>query len=202
MTAGRGIVHSERTPAGAAHAGSKLFGIQSWVALSAKDEETTPDFVHYDAGEMPVLRVTARRVRIIAGSLLGATLACADSARCSMPTSSLEAGATCRSIRTTMSGRSIPCRARSRSAGDVFGPGSSRLPARRPHHDPARGRCAVHDARAASRWMARASSGGTSCRRRKDRIEQAKADWKAARFDTVPGETEFIPLPEKSPSHG
>src|SRR3954451_2202509 len=55
MTAGRGIVHSERTPQRLRTGGSKLFGIQSWVALSAKDEETSPDFVHYDAGQMPVL---------------------------------------------------------------------------------------------------------------------------------------------------
>ena len=48
--------------------------------------------------------------------------------------------------------------------------------------------------------MARATSGGTSSRRGKERIEQAKADWKAARFDTVPGdEAEFIPLPEPPP---
>src|ERR671929_1155217 len=55
MTAGRGIVHSERTAPEVRAAGSKLFGIQSWVALSAKDEETTPDFVHHGAGELPVL---------------------------------------------------------------------------------------------------------------------------------------------------
>src|SRR5215210_3015993 len=55
MPAGRGIVHSERTPRQLRTSGSKLLGIQSWVALSAKDEETAPDFVHYDAGDMPVL---------------------------------------------------------------------------------------------------------------------------------------------------
>src|SRR3954454_10106754 len=55
MTAGRGIVHSERTAQELRTTGSKLFGIQSWVALSAKDEEASPGFVHYDAGEMPVL---------------------------------------------------------------------------------------------------------------------------------------------------
>src|SRR3712207_828398 len=55
MTAGRGIVHSERTPPRLRTGSSKLFGIQSWVALSADDEETAPDFVHYDAGQMPVV---------------------------------------------------------------------------------------------------------------------------------------------------
>jgi redox-sensitive bicupin YhaK (pirin superfamily) len=44
MTAGRGIAHSERTPPELRTAGSKLFGIQSWVALAQQDEEKTPDF--------------------------------------------------------------------------------------------------------------------------------------------------------------
>ena len=73
MTAGRGIVHSERTGQQLRTTGSKLFGIQSWVALSAKDEETTPDFVHYEAGEVPVLSDKGKTVRLIAGSIHGAT---------------------------------------------------------------------------------------------------------------------------------
>src|SRR5919205_1111233 len=72
MTAGRGIVHSERTPQALRAAGSKLFGIQTWVALSAKDEEAAPDFVHYDAGELPVLSDEGKTVRVITGSILGA----------------------------------------------------------------------------------------------------------------------------------
>src|SRR6185437_13060886 len=45
MTAGRGIAHSERTAPELRSVGSQLFGIQSWVALSARDEEAEPDFV-------------------------------------------------------------------------------------------------------------------------------------------------------------
>ena len=70
MTAGRGIVHSERTPQRLRTGGSRLFGIQSWVALSAKDEETSLDFVHYDAGQMPVLSDEGKTVRVIAGRQL------------------------------------------------------------------------------------------------------------------------------------
>src|SRR6266850_5632258 len=55
MTAGRGIAHSERTPPELRSVGTKLFGIQSWVALSAADEETEPDFLHYGANDLPVL---------------------------------------------------------------------------------------------------------------------------------------------------
>src|ERR1700758_3039297 len=54
MTAGRGIAHSERTPPELRVLGSKLFGIQSWVALSRLDEEKAPDFTHYDAKDLPV----------------------------------------------------------------------------------------------------------------------------------------------------
>ena len=55
MTAGRGIAHSERTPPELRSVRSKLFGIQSWVALSAADEEAVPDFAHYEAKALPVL---------------------------------------------------------------------------------------------------------------------------------------------------
>src|SRR5829696_7630155 len=73
MTAGRGITHSERTPPGLRSSGSRLFGIQSWVALSAADEETEPGFIHYGANELPVLEHEGKVVRVIAGSLLGAS---------------------------------------------------------------------------------------------------------------------------------
>ena len=71
MTAGRGIAHSERTPPELRSLGSKLFGIQSWVALSARDEEAAPDFLHYGAEEMPVLSGEHKTIRVIAGSVLG-----------------------------------------------------------------------------------------------------------------------------------
>ena len=71
MTAGRGITHSERTPPELRSVRSKLFGIQSWVALSAADEETEPEFVHYEAKALPVLEDEGKVVRVIAGSMLG-----------------------------------------------------------------------------------------------------------------------------------
>jgi len=73
MTAGRGIAHSERTRPELRSLGTKLFGIQSWVALSAKDEEAEPDFVHYGAVDLPVLEEARKVVRVIARSFLGAS---------------------------------------------------------------------------------------------------------------------------------
>src|SRR3954470_14981745 len=73
MTAGRGIVHSERTGQELRTTGSEVFGVQCWGALSGKGADTPPDFVHYEAGRMPVLGGDGKTVRLIAGSILGAT---------------------------------------------------------------------------------------------------------------------------------
>ena len=73
MTAGCGIAHSERTSPELRSVGSKLFGIQSWLALATEDEETLPDFVHYEASELPELSGEGKLIRVIAGSVLGAS---------------------------------------------------------------------------------------------------------------------------------
>jgi redox-sensitive bicupin YhaK (pirin superfamily) len=197
MTAGRGITHSERTAPELRATGSRLFGIQSWVALSAKDEE-----------KRPRLRALRRRRHAGAhGRGQGRAGDRRDGARghlarpdlerdVSMPTASSRRARACRSIPITTSARSTPCRARSRwarTASDrdscsCFRPGD-RITVR-----------AVESARFLMLggepmdgprhiWWNFVSS-------RKDRIDQAKADWRAGRFDSVPGEHEFIPLPE------
>lgn len=199
MTAGRGIVHSERTPLHLRRTGSRLFGIQSWVALGAADEERPPAFVHYAADEMPVMAGEGKVVRLIVGSVLGAT----SPVKASTPTLyadvALTAGAAFpldpgydeRAIYTVSGEIDI--------AGDAFGP-NHLLVFRPGDHITVR---ASSDARFMTLggepmdgprhiWWNFVSS-------RKDRIEQAKADWQQARFDSVPGETEFIPLPEPPP---
>src|SRR5438445_4306211 len=72
MTAGRGIVHSERTPPEFRTGGARLFGIQSWVGLPKESEETAPAFVHHPADALPLLDGGGRRVRVIAGAFSGA----------------------------------------------------------------------------------------------------------------------------------
>src|SRR3712207_2812876 len=72
MTAGKGIVHSERTGAEARSAGAKLFGIQSWVALPQSHEEGEPGFVHYPEDRLPVISGPGTSVRLIAGEAFGA----------------------------------------------------------------------------------------------------------------------------------
>ena len=71
MTAGSGIAHSERTLPEIRASESELFGIQSWVALPERNEETAPTFFHHEADELPVIEAEGKSVRLIAGSLYG-----------------------------------------------------------------------------------------------------------------------------------
>jgi redox-sensitive bicupin YhaK (pirin superfamily) len=71
MTAGRGIVHSERTPE-ALRGGARVHGIQTWVALPRAHEEAEPAFAHHAAATLPVVELPGATVRVIAGTALGA----------------------------------------------------------------------------------------------------------------------------------
>jgi len=73
MTAGRGIAHSERTPPLERTAPHSLFGIQSWIALPLGQEEVAPFFQHFDAATLPVVEEPGWRARVIAGSAYGQT---------------------------------------------------------------------------------------------------------------------------------
>jgi redox-sensitive bicupin YhaK (pirin superfamily) len=192
MTAGRGIAHSERTPPELHSTGTKLFGIQSWVSLSAADEEAEPDFVHYGANDLPVFEDEGKVVRVIAGTVLGASSPVRTSSPMFYADIGLGAGASValdpgydeRAIFTVAGEVEI--------AGDVFGPAQLLifLPTVRANTD-ARFMALGGEPMDGPRhiWWNFVSS-------RRDRIEQAKADWKMARFEAVPGDTEFIPLPE------
>ncbi len=71
MTAGRGIVHSERTGEAARKAGFSLHGIQTWVALPEAAEESEPAFHHHKAAELPAFEEGGARMRLILGSAYG-----------------------------------------------------------------------------------------------------------------------------------
>ncbi|MBI1393941.1 MAG: pirin family protein [Alphaproteobacteria bacterium] len=72
MTAGRGIVHSERTDDAPRAAGQRLYGIQTWVALPASDEETAPSFHHHPAADLPTIERDGATYTLIAGAAFGA----------------------------------------------------------------------------------------------------------------------------------
>jgi redox-sensitive bicupin YhaK (pirin superfamily) len=73
MTAGRGIAHSERSPLSARQGSEGLFGIQSWIALPQAQEEPDPSFQHFDAASLPTIEDDGVRARVIAGSAFGRT---------------------------------------------------------------------------------------------------------------------------------
>ena len=116
MTAGRGIVHSERTPAEERAAGHRLHGVQTWLALPLASEDAEPEFLHHDAAALPEDERDGVRLRVIAGTAFGMespvrvyspTLVCRCALRRRRPPGLVR--------RSTPNARSIPSKASSRS---------------------------------------------------------------------------------------
>ena len=196
MTAGRGISHSERTPASMRTSGGGMFGIQSWIALPQDQEEMAPLFEHFDAAVLPTFEDRGARARVIAGSAFGQKSPVGMVSEWFYAEVLLDAGASA-PLDADHEERAIYVLAGDiEIGGEQYGP--EQLLVLRPG-DPVFVR-AVSDAHIAviggaamdgprHIWWNFVSS-------RKERIEAAKADWKAGRFDVVPGDTvEFIPLP-------
>jgi redox-sensitive bicupin YhaK (pirin superfamily) len=195
MTAGRGIVHSERTAPEFRTQPRKLFGIQTWLALPKAHEEAAPAFLHAGVDDLPVIRGEGKRVRVIIGKAYGET------APVPFPHDTLYAEA------VLAPGAVLPVDADYTErglyivsgeidiAGDTFGPG--RLLVLRPGD-----RISVL-ALSNARLMLLGGEPMDGPRHiwwnfvhsSKERIDQAKEEWRTGRFDTVPGEHEFIPLP-------
>ena len=197
MTAGQGITHSERASPEARATGSNLFGIQAWVALPKDAEDTVPAFEHYPREKMPELDDAGAKVRLIAGSLYGETSPVATHSDMFYAEVCLEVGAVV-PLAADYDERAIyVVEGAVELAGEVYGPG--RLLVLRPGDEislRATSACCCMflggepmDGPRYLWWNFVASS--------KDRIEQAKADWKQGRFARVPGDEEFIPLPER-----
>jgi redox-sensitive bicupin YhaK (pirin superfamily) len=198
MTAGRGIVHSERTGPEKRAAGGPIHGLQMWVGLPAAKEEMDPDFAHHETSEFPVVNDTGKTVRVVVGSLYGATSPVPTVHETIFGDVHLKAGATV-PLEAGHEERAIYILdGEIEIAGDRFGGGQLlvfkpgdviALTATRDSHFVIIGGAPMDGPRHI--WWNFVSS-------RKERIEQAKADWKAGHFQKVPGdEIEFIPLPEK-----
>jgi redox-sensitive bicupin YhaK (pirin superfamily) len=196
MSAGRGIAHSERTAPDHRVAGEPLHGLQCWVALPAAAEEGTPGFVHYAADELPVATGEGKTVRLVAGRFLGMTSPVETGWDTLMADVSLAAGASLPLDADTEERAIYIVSGEVEIADDrfeagrllVFKPGDRiTVTATAPARIAVVGGAAMDGPRHI--WWNFVSS-------RQERIDQAKADWKAGRFEGVPGETEFIPLPE------
>ncbi len=198
MTAGRGIVHSERSDDVQRAQASSLYGLQCWVALPKSDEECDPDFTHLKAAALPAMEGDGVRAVLVAGRFLGLQSALptrsplfymevrlAPDARFTMPAEydeqalyivhgSLDLGAdgthAAGQLLVTRMGAVLDLKAGPEGAIVMLLGGE---PMDGPRH---------------LAWNFVSSSA--------ERIEQAKRDWLAQRFAPVPQETDFIPLPD------
>ncbi len=196
MTAGRGITHSERTPPEERQVGPNLFGIQAWVALPKDAEDTEPTFEHTPKGEMPEIDDHGVKVRLIAGSLYGKSSPVKTHSDMFYAEVLLEAGHEI-PLAPDYDERGIyVVDGTVEVAGEAYGPG--RLLVLRPGEE------ITLKAQTATRCMFLGGEPMDGPRylwwnfvsTSKDRIEQAKNDWRANRFEKVPEDDEFIPLPE------
>jgi redox-sensitive bicupin YhaK (pirin superfamily) len=196
MTAGRGIVHSERTPPDARRDGQRIHGIQVWVALPRVDEEVAPEFHHHDAESLPPIRQDGAELVLIAGTAYGRQSPVKVFAPMFFIEARLEAGAEL----------ALPQEHLERGVHVIEGEvswGDLTLKPTQMAVQAGESAPAVH-AKEASRLML---FGGAPLDGERhlwwnfvssssERIEQAKADWAAQRFGKVPGDDqEFIPLP-------
>lgn len=197
MTAGRGIVHSERTPPDLRGRARRSHGLQLWVALPAADEELPASFVHTPAAELPELEVGGARVRVLVGSAFDATSPVAVRSPMLYLDLVLSAGdalplplAEERALYVVDGALELDGQAVAPHTMVLLAPGDEPMLAA---NGPARA-VLVGGAPLGPRhvWWNFVSS-------RKERIVQAADDWQAGRFESVPGETEFIPLPERRP---
>ncbi|MDB5706386.1 MAG: hypothetical protein JWN66_3502 [Sphingomonas bacterium] len=196
MTAGHGIVHSERSPASQRAQGPDLSGIQTWIALPEANEEMDPAFEHVEKTALPVIETPSARARIIMGSLWGATAPTTTYAGTIYADIVLDPGgevpvdadADERAVYLALGEASldgvplepmtlyvlkpgIATSLKSRSGGRVMLCGGDAFST--PRHV----------------WWNFVSSS-------RERINQAKEDWNAGRFPKVPGDDkEFIPIP-------
>jgi redox-sensitive bicupin YhaK (pirin superfamily) len=197
MTAGSGIVHSERTPHELRPDGPRLYGMQTWLALPDGREEIAPAFDHAASDTLPLVEDEGASARVLMGTLWGATA----ETPCHSPTiyADILLGA----------GGSIPVDAEADERAVMLVGGEAALDGQdldlfalyilRPGHE------ARLSSAAGGRLMLMGGEAFTTRRyvfwnfvsSSRDRINQAKDDWKALRFPLIPGDDqEYIPLPE------
>lgn len=197
MTAGRGIVHSERTPAAERATGSPISGMQTWLALPDGKEEIDPAFEHVAADALPMIEDGQMSARIIMGSLWGKTSPVtqhsgtiyADVLLAPGASIPIDADADERAIIVALGSASLDGTPLQTHSLYVLKPGSTMtLRADSEARVMLLGGAAFRTPRHA--WWNFVSSS-------RDRINQAKDDWHNGRFPKIPGEgDEFIPIPD------
>jgi redox-sensitive bicupin YhaK (pirin superfamily) len=197
MTAGRGIVHSERSPAAERPDGPTLYGMQTWLALPDGQEELEPAFEHVEQSALPLVEGDGVSARVLMGTLWGKTAGVTEhsetiyadiilAAGASVP---IDAGADERAVLVTEGAASLDGQKLDPFTLYILAPGEAMT---LKGETPSRVMLLGGEAFATKRhvWWNFVSSS-------RDRINQAKEDWKARRFPVVPGdEEEYIPIPE------
>ncbi len=197
MTAGKGIVHSERTPAPERASGSPISGMQTWLALPDGKEEIDPAFEHVAAADLPQITDYGITATVIIGSLWGRTAPTTQHAETIYADINMRAGSTIpidaeadeRAVLVAMGQASLDGEALQTHSLYVLEPGvPMTLRADSDCRVMLLGGVAFKTKRHV--WWNFVSSS-------RDRINQAKEDWKANLFPKVPGDdAEFIPIPE------
>ncbi len=197
MTSGRGIVHSERGDPELRKSARRMSGIQSWVALPKAHEETEPAFSHHPAATLPRIRMPGVDMRLIAGDAFGEKSPAPTFSRMFYLAAELDAGAVL----------ALPPEHEERGVylvqGNVFVSGLP-LPEKHLAFLPSGEETRI-EAKGQSRLMLLGGEKMDGPRHiwwnfvasSKEKLEGAKQRWREQRFAPVPGETEFIPLPEK-----
>ena len=198
MTAGRGIVHSERSPQDDKAIESTLHAIQTWVALPEDSEEVEPSFVHYPAEEIPTWTENGVAIALIAGEIKGkkspvkslSPIIYLDLAFTANGKFILDSQCSERAVYSVTEGITLDGEPLEQHRLALLAPDTKIEIAAS-----TQARCLVIGGEPVGKrykWWNFVSSSP-------ERIERAKQDWKTGKFDSVPGESEFIPLPEHSP---
>jgi redox-sensitive bicupin YhaK (pirin superfamily) len=196
MTAGKGIVHSERSPAEERAKGASIYGMQTWLALPDGKEEIDPAFEQVKAYKLPVISDGGAKARVIMGTLWGATAPTTCHAETIYADIILEQGG------------SIPVDAEADERALMLVGGEAEISGE------AMELYALYVLKPGEKGTLKSAKGGRimlmggedfpTGRRvwwnfvssRQDRIDQAAADWAEGRFPIVPNDPEFIPMPE------
>ncbi|MDQ6923419.1 MAG: pirin family protein [Pseudomonadota bacterium] len=202
MTAGAGIVHSERTSPEDRASGQRLHGLQTWVALPKAHEQDEPSFAHYASASLPKITLPGVTMRLIAGTAFGQRSPASTFSPMFYVAAEMEAGSALdlypeheqRGVyaiegELVIAGEALPVhhmavlqpwstvRIEARSRVVMVLLGGSKL-----------------DGERLLWWNFVASS--------KELIDAASARWRERKFAPVPDESEFIPLPERAPAEG
>ncbi|MBN3727603.1 pirin family protein [Burkholderia sp. Ac-20379] len=201
MTAGRGIVHSERTPEAIRASGQTIHGIQTWVALPIEHETTAPSFEHHPAASLPKLERDGVSLTVIVGDAFGLRSPATTFSRTLYAAADFAAGATLaldadheeRGVYLVEGDLTIDGTPLDAATMAVLTPGAAVSLA---SQGGARVMLLGGAKLAGERFIEWNFVAST-----REAIDQAKRDWTAQKMGTVPGETDWIPLPERKPQH-